>query len=123
MSVLRRLAGMDERQLRYLGSAEQLEERGAPRLAHLAAGLGGVFVIAATVWAAVTSVTEVAPSIGQVIPAGAVRVVQHLEGGILAELMVREGDKVAEGQVLALLAETGAQSDLDQLRRARRPWC
>ena len=116
MSVLRRLAGMDERQLRYLGSAEQLEERGAPRLARLAASLGGIFVVAATAWAALTSVTEVAPSIGQVIPAGAVRVVQHLEGGILAELMVREGDKVAEGQVLALLAETGAQSDLDQLK-------
>lgn len=116
MSMLRRLAGLDEAQLRYLGSAEQLEERGAPRLARLAAGLGGLFVIAATAWAALTSVTEVAPSVGQVIPAGAVQVVQHLEGGILAELLVREGDKVAEGQVLALLAETGAQSDLDQLK-------
>jgi HlyD family secretion protein/adhesin transport system membrane fusion protein len=45
-----------------------------------------------------------------------VRVVQHLEGGILAELLVREGDKVEDGQVLALLAEAGAQSELDQLK-------
>jgi membrane fusion protein, adhesin transport system len=116
MSVWRRMAGLDEPQLRYLGSAEQLEERGAPRLARLAAGVGGLFVVAAVGWAAVTSVTEMAPSTGQVIPAGAVRVVQHLEGGILAELHVREGDRVAEGQVLATLAEAGVQSDLDQLK-------
>jgi membrane fusion protein, adhesin transport system len=116
MRLWRRLAGLDEPQLRYLGSAEQLEERGAPRLARLAAGVGGLFVVAAVGWAAVTSVTEVAPSIGQVIPAGAVRVVQHLEGGILAELLVREGDRVAEGQVLATLVETGVQSDYDQLK-------
>jgi hypothetical protein len=54
MSVWRRMAGLDEPQLRYLGSAEQLEERGAPRLARLAAGVGGLFVVAAVGWAAIT---------------------------------------------------------------------
>ena len=44
VGLLRRLAGLDEPQLRYLGAAEQLEERGAPRLARLAAGVGGLFV-------------------------------------------------------------------------------
>lgn len=113
---LRKFAGLDEPQLRHLGSAEQLEERGAPRLARLAAGMGGLFIAAAILWAAFTPLTEMAPSTGEVIPSGAVRVVQHLEGGILAELLVREGDRVQEGQTLAQLAETGAQSELDQLR-------
>lgn len=115
IDLLRRFAGLDEPQLRHLGSAEQLEERGAPRLARLAAGLGGLFVVAAIVWAALTPLTEMSPSTGQVVPSGTVRVVQHLEGGILAELLVREGDQVREGQALAHLAEAGSQSELDQL--------
>ena len=116
VTALRRTAGVDERQLRLLGTAEQLEETGAPRLARLGAGLGGAFIAGAILWAAVTPVTETAPSQGQVTPAGAVRIVQHLEGGILAELLVREGDRVAEGQAIARLAEAGSRAELDQLK-------
>ena len=47
MNWLRTCTGLDDIQLRHLGSAEQLEERGAPRLARLAAGIGGLAVGAA----------------------------------------------------------------------------
>lgn len=113
--LIGRVAGLDESQLRHLGSAEQLEERGAPRLARLAAALCAAFVVGIIAWSAITPLSEMSPSTGQVVPAGAVRVVQHLEGGILAELLVREGDIVQEGQPLANLAEAGSQSDYAQL--------
>ncbi len=43
------------------------------------------------------------------------KVVQHLEGGILRELLVREGQLVAAGQTVALLDATQADSQLGQL--------
>lgn len=79
-------------------------------------------------WAAVARLDEVVVAEGEVVPRGQVKTVQHLEGGIIEELMVAEGDRVGEGQpLLALdLASTGinvealqAQLDGLELRRAR----
>ena len=79
-------------------------------------------------WAAVTRLDEVVIAEGEVVPRGQVKTVQHLEGGIIEELMVAEGDRVNEDQPLLVLdlASTGinvealqAQLDGLKLRRAR----
>ena len=44
------------------------------------------------------------------------QVVQHLEGGILKEIMVREGDIVEEGQVLYRLDDTQTSANLEVVR-------
>lgn len=59
-----------------------------------------LFVVAAIGWAAVAKISIVTKGIGKVIPAGKVQVVQHLEGGIVEKILVREGDHVTKGQVL-----------------------
>lgn len=59
------------------------------------------FVIWAGVWASVARLDEVARGEGQVIPSQELQNIQSLEGGILSELLVAEGDKVVRGQVLA----------------------
>jgi len=41
---------------------------------------------------------------------GDLQVVQHLEGGIVRQIEVREGDRVTEGQVIAVLDDTGVQT-------------
>src|SRR5713226_4496134 len=41
--------------------------------------------------------------------------VQHLDGGIVKELYVKEGDKVGAGDVLVVLDETQAQAEYDVL--------
>ena len=41
------------------------------------------------------------------------QVVQHLEGGIVKEILVREGDKVTEGQVLFRMDDTQTRANLD----------
>lgn len=63
-------------------------------------------------WAAPLSTAAIAP--GQVMAEGNRRVVQHLEGGILRDFLVRDGDAVEAGQVLLRLddSQSGAQSDL-----------
>jgi len=54
-------------------------------------------------WAHVTKLDEVAVASGRVIPQGKVKTVQHLEGGIINELNIREGAKVLEGDPLMVL--------------------
>ena len=66
------------------------------------------------VWAAVTPIEEIANAPGQVIPTGFIKSIQHLEGGIISEIKVHEGDMVKEGQLLLLLDGKGAQSELEQ---------
>jgi membrane fusion protein, adhesin transport system len=63
-------------------------------------------VVAAIGWAAVAQVDIVAKAGGRVVPDGREQVIASLEGGILRELMVREGQTVEAGQALALLDPT-----------------
>jgi len=65
-------------------------------------GVVALFVI----WAAWAKVDEVARGEGKVVPNSRVQVIQSLEGGILQELLVREGQVVDAGQALAQLDDT-----------------
>ena len=54
-----------------------------------------VFAIATgIIWANFANLEEVAVATGEVVPYGQVKVVQHLEGGIITEINVKEGDYV-----------------------------
>jgi len=106
----------DEAHVRYLCLAEQLEERTPPRLARNAILLSCLSLLAALVWMGSTIVSERATARGRMVPSGSVRMVQHLEGGIVAELLAREGDVVKAGMPLAQLAATANAADLEQLK-------
>ena len=62
-----------------------------------------VFLVIATVWAMLTEFEEVAVAPAEVVPRGQVKVIQHLEGGIIERIEVREGDSVVAGQALVAL--------------------
>ncbi len=47
-------------------------------------------------WANFATLDEVSIATGEVVPAGRIKVVQHLEGGIIQEIYVSEGDTVRE---------------------------
>ncbi|MBE3637555.1 HlyD family efflux transporter periplasmic adaptor subunit [Mangrovicoccus algicola] len=61
-------------------------------------------------WAAVAQIDEVTRGDGRVIPVRRMQTIQSLEGGILSELMVQEGEVVAAGQSLARLDPTRSRS-------------
>ena len=58
------------------------------------------FVIFAIIWASIAEVDERVRGQGRVMPSSDIQVIQSLEGGILSELLVKEGEKVKAGQVL-----------------------
>ena len=68
------------------------------------------FFVAAVVWACLATLDEVSRGNGKVIPSSQVKVVQNLEGGILSEILVKTGDRVAKGQVLVKLDRTSSGS-------------
>ncbi|UTW60047.1 HlyD family type I secretion periplasmic adaptor subunit [Kordiimonas sp. SCSIO 12603] len=70
-----------------------------------------IFVIGGF-WSATAPLGGAIAASGRVVAADKNRVIQHLEGGILQELYVREGDKIEKGQVLAKLDESLIQSQL-----------
>lgn len=67
----------------------------------IAAVIGGSIA-----WAAYATLDEVTKGVGKVIPSSSVQTVQNLEGGIIAELLVSEGDRVAEGDILVRIDDT-----------------
>ncbi len=66
------------------------------------------------VWAGTTRIKEVAVAPGEIIPLSKVKVVQHIDGGIVAEIHVDERMKVSEGQVLLELDGSQAIAELRQ---------
>ncbi len=57
-------------------------------------------------WAATSEIEEVTRGMGKVVPSRQVQVVQNLEGGILAEILVEVGDVVDKGQLLLKIDQT-----------------
>jgi adhesin transport system membrane fusion protein len=64
------------------------------------------------VLANIVSLDEVTRGDGKVIPSSEIQIIQHQEGGIVSEFLVKEGHKVKTGQVLVRLSDVGATSDL-----------
>lgn len=63
-------------------------------------------LIAALTWANFAVLEEVTTGEGKAIPSSKIQVIQNLEGGIISEIFVREGQVVAKGDVLLRLDDT-----------------
>lgn len=68
-------------------------------------------VIFMVLWAALSKVEQLTRGQGQVIPSGDIQIVQSLEGGILQELLVQEGDLVEKGQILLRISDVNFSSE------------
>lgn len=70
----------------------------------------GALVTSAIAWSAFASIDEVVKGQGKLVPSASVQRVQSLDGGILRQLHVREGQSVEQGQLLVTLDETRARA-------------
>jgi HlyD family type I secretion membrane fusion protein len=93
-----------------------------PRLAILS----GVVIIGLTVggfgfWANSAQIAGAVVATGVFVTAGQNKTVQHLEGGIIKDILVDEGNKVTKGQLLVKLDDNTAKAELRRLilRQAR----
>ena len=79
----------------------------------------GFALIAALLWAASFDLEEITRGTGKVIPSSREQVIQSLDSGVLAELLVREGDAVVKDQVLLRIDDARSGP---MFREAREKW-
>lgn len=63
-------------------------------------------------WANFATLDEVTRGMGKIIPSSEVQAMQTIDAGIVDEILVKEGDQVEAGQILARLSDIEASSDL-----------
>jgi len=76
-------------------------------------------LVAGVVWAHFAVLDEVKRGNGRVISSRQTQVLQSLEGGLVLEILVREGDIVKQGQVLMRIDDTKFSADLGEVRERR----
>lgn len=76
----------------------------------------GATVLVFILWAKFAAIDEIVRANGSVVSSSRPQIVQNLEGGILAELLVSEGSQVEPGDVLARLRGTQFETSVTDLR-------
>lgn len=88
----------------------------------------GALVVIMICWMAFSNIDEMTHGEGQVVPSSEIQIVQSLEGGVLKELMVAEGEIVKKDQPLAKISDvafaseergTAARKESLQIKKAR----
>lgn len=92
-------------------SQSQLPVRGISMIVVLGLGLAGFMA-----WAAIFELDQSVRTQGQVIASARTQVIQTVDGGVLSELNVVEGQEVKEGEVLAVLEKTRAEAGFGESR-------
>ena len=75
----------------------------------------GCLLLVAVIWADKAKVEQVTSGQGKVIPSSQIQVIETLEPGIVADVMIKVGERVVLGQELIRIDDTGAASRLGEL--------
>ncbi|MTI62729.1 HlyD family type I secretion periplasmic adaptor subunit [Methylophaga sp.] len=92
--------------IEFMSEVSAATMEGSPRTGHSLLILTALFFVCAIWWANQTELDEVTRGEGKVIPSSKIQIVQNLEGGILSEVLVSEGEIVDKGDVLVKIDDT-----------------
>lgn len=99
----------------------ELEDGRPPGLRSATLNVLSCAIIGLVVWAAIAEVREVTVARGELTPAGKIQTVQHFEGGIIEDVLVKAGSHVKEGDPIIRLKPKQVSTDFDLLR-GRMAW-
>ena len=75
-----------------------------------------IFTFLIIIWSFIFEVDIVSNAEGQIIPVGEIKTIQHLEGGIIEKILVKESETVVKDQPLVVLAATASEVDVEELQ-------
>jgi adhesin transport system membrane fusion protein len=100
----------------YMRSLSAAAVHRSPRYLIAVVMIFALFVIAAIVWMNWAKIDVVIRGSGKVSPASQVQNIQSLEGGIISEILVAEGQVVEAGQVLVKISDVAFSSSFEENR-------
>jgi len=100
----------------YITDVNAANLYGASIQSHIILWVAISFIVVAIIWANFAELDEVTRGMGKTTPSSHIQVIQNLEGGILAEILVREGDIVEKGQALLQLDAVLFASSLNETK-------
>ncbi|MBF0186108.1 MAG: HlyD family type I secretion periplasmic adaptor subunit [Magnetococcales bacterium] len=109
----------DALQSRHLSKSVLLEETGNPVLVRAVIGFSAMILLCFLIWSSLTQVDEVSTASGEIVPTGMIKQVQHQEGGMIANILVKEGERVTADQTLILLDSYMPRSELREVLAQR----
>lgn len=100
--------------MEFVSSASEARLLDVPQGASFLIALAVITMTGIIVWSLIMQVDEVAKAQGKVIPSKQIQVIQSLEGGIVKQINVIEGQNVKTGDVLVIIDDVYAKSDVDE---------
>lgn len=110
------MLGIDQR---HLSQSVLLEETGNPLVIRAVVTFVFLLLLAFVAWASVARVDEVAMAAGEIQPKVKLQQVQSFDGGIVAEILVKDGMPVEKGQVVMRLDTFAMRSELREAQAER----
>ncbi|MDY0116806.1 MAG: HlyD family type I secretion periplasmic adaptor subunit [Sulfurimonadaceae bacterium] len=101
---------LTKRDLEFMHSLSGAVLEMAPRNFRIVLYFWAVAIFVFIIWAAFASIDELARGDGEVIPSGHNQKIQNLEGGIVEEILVREGQSVEKDEILLKIDNRKSQS-------------
>lgn len=111
------LFGLKKLRKKYEANDKQLYELINMVEPSIGKGLGIVlgFILFFFIWGGFAPLDSAVIAHGTIVPSGNLKIVQHLHGGIIEKILVKDGDVVRKGQELIILSKTQAKARLQQL--------
>jgi len=114
--VLGRWPGPEDRALSFIADADHAIALQEPLRARFVLRVAMLAVVILLIWAALAQIDEVTRGEGRVIPSRQLQVIQSVDGGVVSEVLVKEGDIVEEGQLLLRIDPTRFVSSMRESR-------
>jgi len=105
---------LDTDDLKYMTSLSAAVLQKTPTNTRIVLWVGFLVIVWLIIWAGFAEIDEITKGSGKVIPSHQIQVVQNLEGGIVSEILVKEGDEVKEGQILLKLEDINFASSYQE---------
>ncbi len=118
--LVTRLTPIDEKDhLDWAGDADWARLQQEPLRARQLLRLAALALLVMLVWAAFASIDEVTRGEARVVPTSQLQIVQSVDGGVVTELLVKEGQTVEAGQLLLKVDPTRFVSSMLESRSAQ----
>jgi len=105
---------IDEEELEYVSSLDNASLNYSRHKSRMLLYISFLTIVVSIIWASYAMIDETTSGSGKVIPSSQIQKVQSLEGGIVSELLIKDGDKVTKGQALIQLNNIGFSSNFSE---------